>query len=121
MGTDWNNILPVCGLNILGRILFQQGSYTSVNDLTCDWKFLAAAANFKPSIDTIMLIWIGSYHALISGRTVYLQLPELGIELADDHDGANAVEWATWNNVAVRIAGHPLASKLRIYSYILHW
>lgn len=49
---------------------------------------------------------------LISGRTVYLQLPELGIELADEHDGASAVEWTTWKNVAVRVEGQPLASEL---------
>ena len=34
-----------------------------------------------------------------------------GTELADDHDGGSTVEWATWNDVVVRVEGQPLASE----------
>ena len=44
-------------------------------------------------------------------------------ELADDHDGASAAMWETWNNVAVRVEGHPLASELLalLPAFLLFW
>lgn len=45
------------------------------------------------------------------GRTVYRRIILIG-DLADDHDGGNAEQWETWNNVVVRVEGQPLTSKL---------
>ncbi|KAG0553841.1 hypothetical protein KC19_12G043100 [Ceratodon purpureus] len=60
------------------------------------------------------------------GRTVYaMLLPTTtgidGTELADDHDGGSTVEWATWNDVVVRVEGQPLASDYTFWGYNGRW
>ncbi|KAG0593274.1 hypothetical protein M758_1G310200 [Ceratodon purpureus] len=60
------------------------------------------------------------------GRTVYAKLlpTETGIdgtELADDHDGGSTVKWETWNAVAVRVEGQPLAGDYTFWGYNGRW
>lgn len=42
-------------------------------------------------------------------------------DLADDHDGGNAEQWETWNNVVVRVEGQPLTREYTWWGFNGRW
>lgn len=54
------------------------------------------------------------------GRTVYRRIILIG-DLADDHDGGNAEQWETWNNVVVRVEGQPLTREYTWWGFNGRW